>query len=90
MRGRFFGGSGSGPETNELARSLGGALSLALSAARIGGDDKLASLLEYARVVDDGGQFRLELALPQSVLQTHLDEICKAARTTDAAPKPKP
>ena len=72
-----FGGSESGTETNELARSLGGALSLALSAARIGGDEKLASLLEYARVVEDGEQFRLELALPQSVLQSHLDAICK-------------
>jgi len=61
---------------SELGRSMGGALSLALAAARLKGDQELAELLEFARVTDNDGELSLELALPETYLKKHLDKAC--------------
>ena len=61
---------------SDLGRSMGGALSLALGAARLQGDDELAQLLEFAKVTDNDGELFLELALPETYLKKHLDRAC--------------
>jgi hypothetical protein len=61
---------------SDLGRSMGGALSMALAAARLRGDDKLAQLLEFAKITDNQGELALELALPEAYLKQHLDRAC--------------
>ncbi|MBT6179597.1 MAG: hypothetical protein HOI23_20325 [Deltaproteobacteria bacterium] len=61
---------------SDLGRSMGGALSMALAAARIQGDDQLAQLLEFAKITDNEGELALELALPEAYLKKHLDRAC--------------
>mgnify|MGYP006144861259 CR=1 FL=1 len=60
----------------DLGRSMGGALSMALAAARLQGDDQLAQLLEFAKITDNQGELALELALPEDYLKQHLDRAC--------------
>ena len=55
---------------------MGGALSLALAAARLQGDDELAQLLEFAKITDNNGELSLDLALPEDYLKKHLDKAC--------------
>lgn len=55
-------------QMEDLAKSMGGALSLARLKAQADGEDKLAELLDYARIRPNGGQFSLDLALPLDVL----------------------
>jgi hypothetical protein len=59
---------GVGSEIEDLAKSLGGALSLARLKAQADGEEKLAELLDYAKIRPNGGQFSLDLALPLDVL----------------------
>ena len=61
---------------SDLGRSMGGALSMALAAARLQGDDQLAQLLEFAKITDNEGELALELALPETYLKEHLDRAC--------------
>ena len=61
---------------SDLGRSMGGALSLALAAARLQGDDELAQLLEFAKITDNNGELSLDLALPEDYLKKHLDKAC--------------
>lgn len=61
---------------SDLGRSMGGALSLALAAARLQGDDELAQLLEFAKITDNNGELSLDLALPEDYLKRHLDKAC--------------
>ena len=61
---------------SDLGRSMGGALSLALAAARLQGDDQLAQLLEFAKITDNNGELSLDLALPEDYLRRHLDKAC--------------
>ncbi|MEC9464935.1 MAG: hypothetical protein VX834_04070 [Myxococcota bacterium] len=67
-------------DLTDLARSLGGSLSLGLSAARVAGEDELAKLLEFARVSDRDGEIKLDLALPENYLNRHLDKVCEKIR----------
>jgi hypothetical protein len=55
-------------EVEDLAKSLGGALSLARLKAQSDGEDKLAELLDYAKIRPSGGRFSIDLALPLDVL----------------------
>jgi len=61
---------------SDLGRSMGGALSMALAAARIQGDDELARLLEFAKITDHHGELSIEIALPEAYLKQHLDKVC--------------
>ena len=61
---------------SDLGRSMGGALSLALAAARLQGDDELAQLLEFAKITDNNGELSLDLALPEDYLRKHLNKAC--------------
>lgn len=56
-------------EIGDLAKSMGGALSLARLGAEQNGDDKLRELLDYATVRPNGGRFSLDVALPLDVLK---------------------
>lgn len=70
---------------NDLGRSLGGALSLGLAAAKLRGDEEFAQLLEFAKVSNDGDGLRLHLALPEAYLQEHLNSACKQIKDDEAA-----
>lgn len=54
---------------SDLARALGGALALARVEAGATNDERLAALLEQARVVPMNGSFAVELALPAEQLE---------------------
>ncbi|MDF1563951.1 MAG: hypothetical protein P1V51_12960 [Deltaproteobacteria bacterium] len=72
---------------DELARSLAGAISAGRIAAQEQGEEALADLLDFARVVPKGESFTLELALPESYLAEHLGS-CKWVRPDpDARPE---
>ena len=49
-------------ETRELAKSLGAGLSLARIKARADGDERLATLLDMARIDPKDGRFSVDLA----------------------------
>ncbi|MCC6558509.1 MAG: hypothetical protein IT372_36695 [Polyangiaceae bacterium] len=63
--------AGPGEESMEdLAKSLGAALAVGRIKAQNDGDDKLAELLDYARVKQaQGGAFSMDVALPMDVLK---------------------
>jgi hypothetical protein len=76
----------SGPtatDVNDLGKTLGAALSLGRLKAQSDGDEKLAELMELARVSPRDGRFSLELALPMPVIQRQMGP-CKRKR--DAGP----
>ncbi|MFY0566545.1 hypothetical protein ACN28E_22290 [Archangium lansingense] len=56
----------------DLGKSLGGALALARMRAQSQGQEDVAKLLDFARVLPDGEAFRLEMALPLDVLKEQL------------------
>ncbi len=64
-------------QLEDLAKTLGGALSLLRLKARAEGDEKLSELLDHARIVSRNEGFRLELALPLELIQEHLGECAK-------------
>lgn len=64
-------------QMRDLARTLGGALSAARVTARAQGDDNLLELLDLARVSPSERNFRLEAALPLSVIQRQLGDCSK-------------
>jgi hypothetical protein len=59
-------------EVDDLAKTLGAALSLGRLKAQADKDDKLAELLEVARVSPRGGRFSVEMALPLSLIQRQM------------------
>jgi hypothetical protein len=59
-------------QVTDLGKSLGAALSLSRLKAQADGDQNVAEFLELARVVPDGDQFKLEMALPLALLEKHL------------------
>ncbi len=63
---------GNNDALNELARAVGGALSLGRIKARAEGDDDLAELLDFASVDPDEGAFEMEVALPLQFLEDKL------------------
>ncbi len=65
-------------ELNELARSMGGLLSLGRIKARAEGQDDLAELLDFASVDPGEGDFEMEVALPLEYLEEKLAD-CKWA-----------
>lgn len=77
-------------KVTDLAKSLGAALSIARLKAQADGDDKLAELLDYARVSPGGEDFSVELALPMAFLEKHLafcrQPYAKPAGGADAGP----
>ena len=56
----------------DLAKSVGGALSLTRISAKAQGDDDFAELLDFARVVPNGHGFSIEVAVPLAVLERQL------------------
>lgn len=66
-------------DVDDLGKSLGAALSLGRLKAQADHDDRLAELLDFARVSPRGGRFSLELALPLSVIQRQMGP-CKKDR----------
>lgn len=56
----------------ELGVMIGAALSVARIQARTTDDDELEELLDMAKVIPDGGAFRLEMAVPLAYLAEHL------------------
>ncbi|WNG37528.1 hypothetical protein F0U61_30440 [Archangium violaceum] len=59
-------------KVTDLGKSLGGALSLARLKAQSEGDEKLAQLLDFAKVRPEGNEFRLELAVPLEAIKQQL------------------
>ncbi len=59
-------------ETVDLGKSFGSALSLGRLQAQTDGKEKLAGLLESARVVPGDGEFRLEMGLPFELMEEAL------------------
>jgi len=66
-----------GQEVDDLARSLGAALSIARVKAAATDDAKLSALLEHAQVVPRDGGFTVEVALPADVLQEFFKDCGK-------------
>ncbi len=58
----------------DLARAVGGAMSVARMKAIADGEDDLAELLDYANVDDDGDGMEIELALPLGFLERRLKD----------------
>ncbi|MGA9523011.1 MAG: hypothetical protein WBV82_16200 [Myxococcaceae bacterium] len=79
-------GGGDPQDTVDLGKSVGAALALARMQAQANGKTELAELLEFARVVPENGEFRMEMSLPLEVLEKHLKE-CVAQ---NEARKPEP
>ncbi|NUQ72213.1 MAG: hypothetical protein HUU21_01525 [Polyangiaceae bacterium] len=69
-------------EMEDLAKSLGGALSLARLKAQSDGEDKLAELLDFAKIRPSGGKFSIDLALPLDVLIRQMGP-CRKDETED-------
>ncbi len=59
----------SASEVADLGKALGAALAVGRVQAALGGNAELAELLEHARVVREGGNFSLELALPVALVE---------------------
>jgi hypothetical protein len=70
-------------DVDDLGKTLGSALSLGRLKAQADGDEKLAELMELARVSPRDGRFSLELALPMPLIQREMGP-CKRKR--DAGP----
>lgn len=70
----------------DLGKTLGGALAAGRIAAQSKGEERLASLMELARVQPRGDSFNLEMALPLSYLQEQLSN-CGAEPEGDGAPQ---
>jgi len=70
-------------DVNDLGKTLGAALSLGRLKAQSDGDEKLADLMELARVSPRNGRFSLEMALPMPLIQREMGP-CKRKR--DAGP----
>jgi hypothetical protein len=70
-------------DVDDLGKTLGSALSLGRLKAQSDGNEKLAELMELARVSPRNGRFSLELALPMPVIQRQMGP-CR--RTRDAGP----
>jgi hypothetical protein len=66
-------------QLQDLAKSLGGALSLARLKAQSDGEEKLAELLDYAKIRPNGGEFSIDLALPLDVLIRQMGPCKKGA-----------
>jgi hypothetical protein len=71
-----------GDEVKDFGKTLGTALSLGRLKAQSDGDDKLAELLDYARVAPRDGRFSVELALPMAVIQRQMGP-CRRDRDED-------
>ncbi len=69
-------------DVNDLGKTLGAALSLGRLKAQSDGDEKLAELMELARVSPRDGRFSLELALPMPVIQRQMGP-CKRKRAAE-------
>ncbi len=65
-------------EVGDVAKSLGGALSMLRLEAKAKGDEQLAELLDFARVRPVGDSFDLDLALPLEVVERQL-AFCRAS-----------
>ncbi|MEO7327083.1 MAG: hypothetical protein ABI193_00800 [Minicystis sp.] len=61
-----------GEEVDDFGKSLGAALSLGRLKAQSEGDDKLAQLMELAKVAPRDGRFSVDLALPMPLIQQQL------------------
>ncbi|EAU63106.1 hypothetical protein STIAU_6822 [Stigmatella aurantiaca DW4/3-1] len=59
-------------KVRDLGKSLGGVLSMARLKAQADGKDDLARLLDFANVKPEGAEFKLEVAVPFSLLQERL------------------
>jgi hypothetical protein len=70
-------------DVNDLGKTLGAALSLGRLKAQSDGDEKLAELMELARVSPRDGRFSMELALPMPLIQRQMGP-CK--KHGDAGP----
>ena len=70
-------------DVDDLGKTLGSALALGRLKAQSDGDEKLADLMELARVSPRGGRFSLEMALPMPLIQREMGP-CKRRR--DAGP----
>lgn len=70
-------------DVDDLGKTLGAALSLGRLKAQSDGDEKLAELMELARVSPRDGRFSMELALPMPLIQREMGP-CKKHK--DAGP----
>lgn len=68
-------------DVDDLGKTLGAALSLGRLKAQSDGEEKLAELMEFARVSPRNGRFSLELALPMPVIQRQMGP-CRRKRDT--------
>ena len=59
-------------DVDDLGKTLGAALSLGRLKAQSDGDEKLAELMELARVSPRDGRFSLEMALPMPLIQRQM------------------
>jgi hypothetical protein len=59
-------------DVDDLGKTLGSALSLGRLKAQSDGDEKLADLMELARVSPHDGRFSLEMALPMPLIQRQM------------------
>jgi hypothetical protein len=75
---------------DDLARSIGAALSVARLQAQASEDQKTADLLEHARVLDRGGSFSVEMALSAEALDKWFEgcEKAPAHRRAEAPAEP--
>ena len=60
---------GSADDMEDLAKSFGAALAVGRIKAQEDGDDKLAQLLDFAKVKPSGGSFSVDVALPYELLK---------------------
>ena len=88
-----------GQDMDDLSRSFGAALAMGRIKAKNDGDDKLAELLDFAKVKAGGGQFSVDVALPIDVLKDlgpcrrsrmEGDEEARPAEVRTAEPRPAP
>lgn len=66
-------------KVTDLGRSLGAALSVARLKAQSDGDEELARMLDFAKVLPAGSEFKLELAVPLDALKERL-AFCREER----------
>ncbi|MFO0592138.1 MAG: hypothetical protein U0441_31635 [Polyangiaceae bacterium] len=62
-------GDGNADDMEDLAKSFGAALAVGRIKAQQDGDDKLAQLLDFAKVRPGGGAFTVDVALPYELLK---------------------
>lgn len=80
-----------GQQMEDLSKSVGAALAVGRIKAQNDGDEKLAELLDFAKVRPQGGRFSVDVALPIEVLKD-LGPCRKSRmdRPEDDAPPPSP